>query len=238
MCLESLGWARLREGEFSESLELNRAGTALARSVGDPFIEAQFAIARGVALANLGQDARPAFEEALRLSRQNRDQSHMGFALGNLGYLELLSGDPRSARIHIEDAIRIFREYDDTFEVASWSMNLGLVYCLQQDQAQARRLFVDAFNVISQGGNAELLAQALLGLALTTANADTAATLHGAADAVKRPEDPIGSMEMRLREADHARLRQALGERRFQRAYESGFQLSATDAIALAMEPT
>ncbi|MGH2882560.1 MAG: ATP-binding protein, partial [Solirubrobacteraceae bacterium] len=56
--LEILAWARMRQGEFTRSLELNRAGRALAQSLGDPFIETRFAIARGVALASLGQDAR------------------------------------------------------------------------------------------------------------------------------------------------------------------------------------
>jgi Flp pilus assembly protein TadD len=88
--------------------------------VRDPFIEAEFAIARRVALASLGRDARPAFQEALQLSRQNGDQAHTAFTLGNLGYLELFLGDLRSARAHIEEAIRLFHDSNEVFEVGSW----------------------------------------------------------------------------------------------------------------------
>jgi predicted ATPase/DNA-binding SARP family transcriptional activator len=231
-----LAWARVRQGEFIQSLELNRAGTALAQSLGDPFIEARFAVARGVALASLGQDGRVAFEDALRLSRHNEDQSQTAFVLGNLGYLDLNLGDLGSARARIEEAIRLFREHNDQFEVASWSMNLGLVYYLENDQLTSKRLFVDAIQVIRRGGNVELLGLALLGMALTAQNADTSATLHGAADALtERHEDPLISAEARLRESDRNRLRQTLGETRFESAYQVGAQLSATDAITLAL---
>jgi predicted ATPase len=234
--LEILAWARAQQGEFSRSLELNQAGTALAQSLGDPFIETQFAVARGVALASLGQDARIAFEKALRLARHNEDQSHTAFALGNLGYLDLILGDLGSARARIEEAIRLFQDYHDQFEVASWSMNLALVSYLENDPLTSRRLFVDAIQVIRRGGNLELLGIALLGMALTAQNPETSATLHGAADALtERHEDPRVSAEARLREIDQNRLQQTLGETRFQSAYQAGAQLSATDAIKLAL---
>ena len=236
MGLEILAWARVRQGEFIQSLELNRAGTALAQSIGDPFIETQFAVARGVALASLGQDARIAFEEGLRLSQRNEDRSHTAFALGNLGYLDLTLGDLDSARTRIEEAIRLFRECNDQFEVASWSMNLGLVCYLENDPLNCRQLFLDALGVIRRADNLELLGVALLGIALTAENAETSATLHGAADAVtERREDPRFSVEERLRAIDHERLRQTLGETRFQTVYEAGAQLSATDAITRAL---
>ena len=98
IALESLAWAYAQQGQVLRSLELNRAGTTLARSLDDRFAQTQFAIARGVALASLGKDARTAFQEALDLARHNRDQSHTAFALGNLGYLDLLQGNLSSAR--------------------------------------------------------------------------------------------------------------------------------------------
>ena len=236
MGLEILAWARVQQGEFVQSLELNRAGTALAQSIGDPFIETQFAVARGVALASLGQDARMAFEEALRLSQRNEDRSHTAFALGNLGYLDLTLGDLGSARTRIGHAIRLFSEDNDQFEVASWSMNLGLVCYLENDPRTCRQLFLDALEVIRRADNLELLGVALLGIALTAQNAETAATLHGAADAlIERREDPRVSVEERVRGIDQTRLRQTLGETGFQTAYQAGAQLSTTDAITRAL---
>jgi predicted ATPase len=233
--LQSLAWARLRQGDLTRSLALNAQGTALARSLGDQDLLAQFATGRGVAMANLGRDARPAFEEALDLSRRRGDRSRIAIALGNIGYLELVAGDPHAARTHTEEAVRIFREVGDVQEIAAWSMNLGFVCYVERDRAGAALLFTDALAPVRRGGDPELLALALLGLALTSTETETAAALHGAADAVlERLGFPVEPLESRLRETDHARLQDALGDARFASAYKTGHELPRTDAIALA----
>ncbi len=115
-------------------------------------------------------------------------------------------------------------------------MNLALVCYLENHPLTSRGLFVDAIQVIRPGGNMELLGVALLGMVLTAQKAETSATLHGPADALtERHQDPRVSAEPRLREIDQNRLHQTLGETRFQSACRAGAQLSATDAIKLAL---
>jgi hypothetical protein len=80
-----------------------------------------------------------------------------------------------------------------------------------------------------------MVAYANLGLALVASragDAQTAASLHGAADAVNdRLGTQFDSLEARLRDADLTRLRAALGDTGFQSAYSAG---QAPDFLAAA----
>jgi predicted ATPase len=234
--LSTLAWVRLRLGEHTQSLALSDEGINLASSLGDPILLAQLNIARGAALGSLGQDARPAFEEALDLARQIGNRSRIATALDNIGILDLTVGDLRAARARIGEALGIFRELGDLHEATAVSINLGLVCYLENDRESAVRLFTDAVTAVRRGGDAESLAFALLGLALTGTETETAASLHGAADSVlEQLGYRLEPLESRLRANDHARLRKALGADRFQSAYKTGHELPRAEAIALAL---
>jgi predicted ATPase/class 3 adenylate cyclase len=234
--LRTLAWVRLRLGEITQSVALSDEGIALARSLGDPLLLAQLNTARGAALGSLGRDARPALEEALALSRQIGNRSRIATALDNIGVLELAAGNLKAARLSIAEALQIFRELGDLHESIAVSVNLGLVCYLELDRENAARLFTDAVGAVRRGGDPEILALALLGLAFTRIETETAATLHGAADLVlEQLGFSLEPLESGLRESDHARLRKALGDDRFQSAYKTGHDLSRTEAVTLAL---
>lgn len=234
--LGTLAWVRLRRGENTRSLALSDEGIALARALGDPVLLAQLNTARGAALGNLGRDARAAFEEALDLSRQIGNRSRIATALDNIGVLELAGGNLKAARSRIVEALEIFRDLGDLHETIAVSVNLGLVCHLEQDRENAARLFTDAVRAVGRAGDREILALALLGLALTTIETETAARLHGAADVVLAQLGfSLEPLESRLCELDRARLRKALGDDSFESAYTIGRALSRTEAVALAI---
>jgi len=234
--LRTLAWVRLRRGENTQSLALSDEGIALARSLGDPLLIAQLNTGRGAALGSLGRDARHPLEEALDLSRQIGNRSRIATALDNIGILELAAGNLKAARSRIAEALEIFRELGDLHETIAVSVNLGLVCYLEQDRENAARLFTDAVRAVGRGGDAEILALALLGLALTRIETETAARLHGAADVVlEQLGFSLEPLESRLRERDHARLRKALGDDSFRSAYTTGHALSRAEAVALAI---
>ena len=78
---------------------------------------------------------------------------------------------------------------------------------------------------------------ALLGLALDSADPNTAAKLHGAADLAR---EQLGSsrdpLEAQLREADHDRLKSEPGEAIFQTAWEAGHRYGLRAASTMALE--
>ena len=209
------------------------------RSLGDPLLIAQLNTGRGAALGSLGRDARHPLEEALDLSRQIGNRSRIATALDNIGILELAAGNLKAARSRIAEALEIFRELGDLHETIAVSVNLGLVCYLEQDRENAARLFTDAVRAVGRGGDAEILALALLGLALTRIETETAARLHGAADVVlEQLGFSLEPLESRLRERDHARLRKALGDDSFQSAYTTGHALSRTGRSLLRSAPS
>ena len=234
--LGHVAWAHLRRGEHAQSLALSDEGLVLARSLRDTRLLTQLNTTRGVALGNLGQDARPAFEEGLDLARQIGDRHNTGGALSNIGVLDLTIGDLKSARSRFEEAIAIFRELGDLHVVAFISINLGFVSYLENDREGAARLFAEGLSSGRRFGDPEYVAVALLGLALASADTKTSAGLHGAADSVyEQLGYGLEPLESRLRETDHARLLKALGDDRFQSAYKTGHELPSAEAIALAL---
>jgi hypothetical protein len=87
-------------------------------------------------------------------------------------------------------------------------------------------MFDQSLEIAQRDGDQLMVAYAHLGLALVASragDAQTAATLHGAADAA---HDKLGTrfdtLESRLRDTDLARLRATLGVTAFQTAYNAG----------------
>ncbi len=239
--LRSLAWVQLRQGKFSESLVLSDEGVAIARALGDRMLLSQLISVRGAALGSLGRDARPALEEALDLAREIGQRGRIAIGLNNLGVLELTRGEALAARAQLEEAVAIFRDLGDLQEALAASINLGFVCCLEQDLASAARVFTDALAHVARAGDLESIGLALLGLAVVSTQSETAATLHGAADAVlEQLGYGLDPFESRLRDSDQARRKTEMGTARFQTAYTTGHQLPRAQAIAVALgaEPT
>jgi DNA-binding CsgD family transcriptional regulator len=118
--------------------------------------------------------------------------------------------------------------------------NLAFAYLMDGDVASARRLLAGVLDTARVTGEKTYVHAAMLGLALA-AGADgdptVAATLHGAADhEYEQAGRVVEAIESGLRESDHARLLEALGEAAFSAAYQHGRTLSQGDTIALALD--
>jgi hypothetical protein len=99
-------------------------------------------------------------------------------------------------------------------------------------------MFAQSLAIAQRSGDQLMVAYAQLGLALIASRAgarQTAATLHGAADAI---HDRLGtrfdSLESRLRGADLSRLRATLGQTAFQRAYSAGHAADVPTSVIAA----
>ena len=213
-------------GNEQANLELTGEGLALAIALADPHLTALLLMTRGSSPHLSHAERARTVEKSLELSRQAGNKALYLHTLNNLSYLEMEGGEISVPRARLAEAVRLAREIGDVRGLSSHSCTLGFASYLDNADADARAMFDESLVIAQRNGDQLMVAYAHLGLALIASragNAQTAATLHGAADAI---HDKLGtrfdSLESRLRDADLAQLRAALGDTAFQTAYNAG----------------
>jgi tetratricopeptide (TPR) repeat protein len=213
-------------GNVEVELELTGEGLALATAIADPHLTALLLIERGSSPHLSPAERARANENSLELSRQAGNKVLHLRTLNNLGYLQMEAGEIAAARARLAEGVRLAREIGDRRGLSFNSCTLGFASYLDHADTEARAMFDQSLAIAQRNGDQLMVAYANLGLALVASragDAQAAATLHGAADAI---HDKLGtrfdSLESRLRDADLARLRAALGDAAFQTAYDAG----------------
>jgi hypothetical protein len=165
-------------------------------------------------------------EKSLELARQAGNKVLYLGTLNNLSYLEMEAGEITVPRARLAEAVRLAGEIGDRRGLSSHSCTLGFASYLDNADTDARAMFDQSLVIAQRNGDQLMVAYSYLGLALIASRARdgrTAATLHGAADAIRdRLGTRFDSLESRLRDADLVRLRAALGDTEFQTAYNAG----------------
>jgi predicted ATPase/DNA-binding SARP family transcriptional activator len=215
-----------RRGDEEAHLELTGEGLALAGALADRHLTALLLTERASS-PRLSQAERVrAVETSLELSRQTGNKMLQNTALNNLGYLELEGGHISLARVRLTEAVRLAQEIGDRRGLSECLCTLGLALHLDHADTDAREMFEQSRAIAYRDGDHLMVAYAHLGLALIASragDAQTAATLHGAADAIhSRLGTRFDSLESELRDADLSRVRAALGPAAFENAYNAG----------------
>ncbi len=213
-------------GDAQAHLELTGEGLDLAMAIADPHLTAVLLIERGSS-PHLSHAERTGMnEKSLELSRRAGNKVLHLRTLNNLGYLEMEAGEISSARTRLTEGVRLAREIGDRRGLSFNSCTLGFASYLDNADADARAMFDQSLAIAQRNGDQLMVAYAHLGLALVASragDAQAAATLHGAADAINdRLGTRFDSLESRLRDADLARVRASLGDTAFQTAYNAG----------------
>jgi predicted ATPase len=241
LCVE----ASLREEPGPAAL-LGEEALEVARSTGDPRLigEAVFCLAWVPASA----DRRRELElEALASFRQAGDTLYIAAQLGNLGALESEDGNLETARRHYEEAIAAAEEIGAVWVLANQWSGLGIVLLLQGELTEAAALARQSLITGRRLGLGREVAAAIFVLACcATGAADyrRAAQLTGAHDVIDAAVIDAGAnyswtpLEQAARDRNRARLRQALGEGEFDRAYHAGRALGLDQAADLALGRT
>ena len=213
-------------GDSQAHLELTGEGLALATALADPHLGALLLMTRASSPYLTDAERARTTEKSLELSRQAGNKVLHLRALNNLSYLEMEAGEISAARARLAEGVRLAREIGDRRGLSFNSCTLGFASYLDGADTEARAMFDQSLAIARRNGDQLMVAYANLGLALVASragDAQTAATLHGAADAI---HDKLGthldSLESRLRDADLTRLRSALGDTAFETAYNSG----------------
>jgi ATP/maltotriose-dependent transcriptional regulator MalT len=123
--------------------------------------------------------------------------------------------------------------------VAYCYLNLGTAGVLSGDLHEARRSYLDAYRAARRAGDQFIIANCLLGFALCLAaegRDEQAAEVHGVADGLLHQQGSVLEVgEAKLREEDHARLRQRMGQAVFEERYRVGRARPGPEGIEQAV---
>jgi predicted ATPase/serine/threonine protein kinase len=233
-----LARAACHQAQHDRASALCERAAPLVESVDDWQLTLALLSVRGIVQLLRGEDARAIYLERIRLARQHGSRSLLAYALYHMGIAEMSRTDLPSARTYFEQAHELFTQLNDPEGRSVLQHQLGMVCYLEGDYRRARELFGDSLTAADRLGNNQMVSHALFGLALTTHDGQTAASLHGAASAhaerngIQLSEDPVESQQY---EADQLRLRTNLGNPTYERAWETGREFSPRDAVTVAL---
>lgn len=225
-------------GDERTHADLTAQGLALATALADPHLTALLLMTRGSSPDLTHAERARTVQRSLELCRRAGNKVLYLGALNNLSYLEMEAGEIAGPRARLADGVRLAQEIGDRRGLSLVSCTLGFASYLANADPDARAMFDQSLAIAQSNGDQLMVAYARLGLALLasrTGDALTAASLHGAADAIHaRLGTRFDTLESRLRAADLTRLRAALGESAFQAAYDAGQASDDPPALAAA----
>jgi predicted ATPase/DNA-binding SARP family transcriptional activator len=187
------------------------------------------------AYATLGDEvrARAELDAAMSGARRRGAPEDLAFVCFALGEFARHDGDLAASRRHLEEAVGYLRQGGPPHFGALIHSQLGMLHAMEGDMAAARARHHEALRTAVFVHDAPIIGQALVGfadLAVRTGDAERAATLLGAAVAVRGTEDRSLVDPPRIEDA----AREALGDERFAAAFVRGRAMDAEGAGAYA----
>jgi predicted ATPase/DNA-binding SARP family transcriptional activator len=236
----------LRCSDFSLARTLGTEALGLYREAGDVVNSSRALILLGVIANNEGDGAQAValVEEGTELARTTGDDDVIAFALSNLGYVALATGDHRKAHDASLEALALRRQTAPARqrleEVAVILGNLGHAELLEQRPAEARAHIAEALSLSLELHSPLNIAAALVGLAavaVTDGAFTHAARLLGTAEATcSQFGIELEPLNTELHEQTATRAQGALGNEEFARAREEGRSLPPEEAAALPVD--
>jgi tetratricopeptide (TPR) repeat protein len=239
--LHMFGHLTFDQGEYVQAAALFAESLALYQELGDPVKGLPLIGDLGLVAYHQGDyaTARARFEESLKLHREQGIKEGSAEQLNRLGELARLAGDYRQAAVFYEESLELCRELRDKGGVASALHKLGYVARFQGDLPRALRLFGESLVLQRELGNKQGIAECLAGLAGVAGQAEQAARLFGAAEAlleaIGAPLAPADRVEW---ERDVAAIRVQLEPTVFDAAWQAGRRLGPEQAMAAALAKT
>lgn len=182
--------------------------------------------------------ARARMEQQLTSALELGDRKLTGWALTNLGLAATDAGDLAAGRAMQEEALRLAEEIGDR-RLETYALTNRAMVCREDGDYPAARTFHQRSLKVAQSlGDLHVITEILEDLAKVEA-ADVkpglAARLLGAAQALReRLEEPVPGPDLARHSQVVADVRQALGDERYQAAWQQGRSMPLPQAIALA----
>jgi tetratricopeptide (TPR) repeat protein len=241
--LRGLAILSMERGQIDRAAEAAEEALALDRATGDEDGAAQSMgiLADVVAFRGDLAAAEGLYGQAAELARRRGNLLELAITLYNLGHLTRLEGELPRAADRFEEALAIFREVGDA--VGEAAVLQGLVEVASESGAYER-----AFSFLQ--ASIELLKEiryvsGLLGSLATSAGllakldeGESAARLWGAYHVLSEEigREAAHPLEAAARDEATGAVREALGDRLFERAWEEGGRLTLDQAVAFALE--
>jgi predicted ATPase/class 3 adenylate cyclase len=242
--LMNLGNLKRRARELDEAEPLFQEALEIYAGLGEAY-------GQGGALLNLGDlhnargdrtRARSYFEEARDITRRGGARVTYAYALQYLGTMAVMDGD-------LDRAEELYQKSRQEFEDLgarpgrAWSLYyLAVVARERGDGERARALFAEALRCVHELGHMPGVALALIGLAgLEHAEGHhrrAAVLLAVAREIHRRASLSMSQVEEKTMQEIEDASRAALGPQELDRAMAEGRQLSADQAVALALSST
>ena len=237
--LNLLAEADLPAGRLDLAAERLDEALAVSRAIPDEWNEGYaLSIQAGLAAAyGRLREAQRLGEAALEVMRRIDQQWGAARTLAGLGSLARLRGDPGGARRCYLEALPILREIDARPEIARCLAGIGRMALDEGDTEVARRHLAESLRLSQATGSRAGVAHGLewmAALAVGVGRSDLAVGLTAAASTLREsagfPPIPGARIERYL-----APARRDLGEPAVARLWAAGAELSADEAVALAL---
>jgi predicted ATPase len=227
-------------GDDQAALAARARLAPLLADISDPYLHAASLLAMAWTSTMVG-DMDGALHEALAaLSEFRSGDEPLGTASAALtaGSLETSLGRHDDALHHLRDAYDLAIRLDNPWLAATSQVLLGTLALVRGEMRTARRLLDDGLDLSLAAYSTQLVTLCLATfaqLAFAEGNASRATLLAGAADELRRRAGLRVYPSLRAREAQlMERLRAALGEEAFDKAFASGNRLTRPEAVAAA----
>ncbi len=229
-------------GEYAASRARFEQALAVAREIDDPQRTA-------IALSNLGNislnegdldAAYLMYREALGIYVELDEHVNQAVALENIGLVELARGEREQAIATFERGLASAEAGQSPHEAASVSIPLARARLAAGELDRPRELLISALVTLQELGDPHKSAEcmeAFANVAVAEQRAEDAATLLGAAEALRRSIGAVRHPDQRgWYEATVERVREALGEEAYAAGIARGRALSVDEAVALCGE--
>jgi len=232
----------MRRDDIGPARRLAEEAVAMARQAGDAQLLGE--VLEACAFAAPEARRREIYLEALSCARQSGDHLVAASAQHRLFGLDLHAGRIHDARAHAEEAVALAeRGVGGDYFLYWMRTDLCIALLIDGSPGQAEPVVRKCLLVVRRLGfdaDASQLLVAAACCATWRGEYQNAARLHGAANVDIKSALEAGAInwsqaERNLQERDRAELREILGERAYEDAYDAGAQLSPEQAVELAL---
>lgn len=242
VCFNQLSSIAMQQGKIEVARSRMEAALSAARETRNQQDIADFVGSSGMLALNAGdfKNARRLLEESLELMCGNVPPIMTVFIFINLGFVARHQGMPELATKHFEQALALGREQQARNQLLSIRWGQGWLAYDEGDWAQAAIRFRESLDIAREVGDKRSVINALNGLAgvaAATAQAQRAARLFGAGEALL---ESIGGVLYPSDRIDYDRdvtaARAALDEATFNAAWQQGRAMTWEIAASYAVE--
>ena len=239
--LHNSGMVFSLQGDYSAAKISYEGCLALSKDIGDKREMAAATTSLGNVANYMGdyETARRYQEESVTLFRELGDKFGFFIALNNLGFVLERQGDNSTAKRYYEESIATAYELGEKNLVAYALNGLAHLLYLENDSVEANHNYRESLLVSQEIGEKRCIAYCLEGfakLALQYKNAERAALLLGAADALRQAIGaPLIEAEQAELDRDVIAIRNQLGQKAFDTTTTNGRAISLEQAVEYAL---